>query len=64
VLHKLESEKLITSEWLMKEDRKRKYYRLTEKGRKELAKEKMAWIEVHNTLMRLWALPEIRINNI
>jgi DNA-binding PadR family transcriptional regulator len=64
VLHKLEDEKLISSEWIHVDDRKRKYYKLTEKGRKALASEKMAWIEVHNTLMRLWNLPEVKLANI
>lgn len=60
VLHKLESEKMISSEWVIKDDRKRKYYKLTDKGRKELVKEKEAWISVHNTLMRFWDLPEMK----
>lgn len=64
VLHKLESEGLIVSEWINIDDRKRKYYRLTERGRKALAAEKRAWIEVNNTLMRLWGLPEVRLTNI
>jgi len=62
VLHKLEAEKLISSEWIEKDDRKRKYYKLTEKGRKELVKEKEAWISVHNTLMRFWELPEMKVS--
>ena len=62
VLHKLESEKLIASEWIVKDDRKRKYYKLTDKGRKELVTEKQAWLDVHNTLMRLWDLPEVKIS--
>jgi len=61
VLHKLESEKLISSEWVEKDDRKRKYYKLTDKGRKELVREKEAWISVHNTLMRFWDLPEMKV---
>lgn len=61
VLHKLEAEKLIASEWIVKEDRKRKYYKLTDKGRKELVREKQAWINVHNTLMRMWDLPQQRM---
>lgn len=61
VLHKLESEKLIASEWIVKDDRKRKYYKLTDKGRKELLREKEAWISVHNTLMRFWDLPEMKV---
>ena len=62
VLHKLESEKLIISEWIIKEDRKRKYYKLTEKGKLELIKEKQAWLNMHNTLMRMWELPEVNIS--
>ena len=61
VLHKLESEKLIASEWIFKDDRKRKYYKLTEKGRSALKQEQVAWIDVHNTLMRMWELPEMKI---
>lgn len=61
VLHKLEHEKLIASEWLMIDDRKRKYYRLTEKGKKALIDEKITWIGVHNTLMRMWQLPEMKV---
>ncbi|MEJ0031648.1 MAG: PadR family transcriptional regulator [Bacteroidota bacterium] len=34
VLHKLESEKFISSEWIVKDDRKRKYYKITDKGRR------------------------------
>lgn len=62
VLHKLEAEKLIASEWIVKDDRKRKYYSITDKGKRELAKEKQAWINVHNTLMRMWNLPELRVS--
>jgi PadR family transcriptional regulator PadR len=64
VLHKLEAEKLITSEWIIKEDRKRKYYKITDKGRKELAQEKEAWLTVHNTLMHLWDLPPTSLASI
>ena len=64
VLHKLEADKLITSEWIVKDDRKRKYYKLTDKGKKELAREKEAWLTVHNTLMRLWDLPQTSVATI
>lgn len=64
VLHKLEEDKLISSEWILVEDRKRKYYKVTEKGKKALVEEKRAWIEVHNTLMRLWDLPQVRMTRI
>jgi PadR family transcriptional regulator, regulatory protein PadR len=62
VLHKLESEKMISSEWIVKDDRKRKYYKITDKGKKELQKEKEAWIRVHNTMMRFWDLPEVKVS--
>jgi len=64
VLHKLEADKLIASEWIVKDDRKRKYYKLTDKGKKELAVEKEAWLTVHNTLMRLWDLPQTSVATI
>jgi DNA-binding PadR family transcriptional regulator len=64
VLHKLEGEKLIASEWIVTGDRKRKYYKLTDKGKKELTLEKEAWLTVHNTLMRLWDLPQINMASI
>jgi PadR family transcriptional regulator PadR len=64
VLHKLETDKLIISEWIVKDDRKRKYYKLTDKGKKELAQEKEAWLTVHNTLMLLWDLPQTKIVSI
>lgn len=63
VLHKMESEGLIASEWQIIDDRKRKYYKLTVKGKKNLKEEKLAWIDVHNTLMRMWEMPEMKIEN-
>ena len=41
VLHKLERERLVRSQWRISETgRRRKYYRLTDQGLKELEKEK------------------------
>jgi PadR family transcriptional regulator PadR len=55
VLHRLESEGFIVSRWRISEGgRLRKYYRLTESGRKELEAEKTQWLDVHNSLCRLW----------
>ncbi len=55
VLHWMEKEKLIESEWHGKEgERRRKYYRLRPEGRKALAKEKEEWLTVHATLSSLW----------
>jgi len=42
-LHRLEREKLLTSSWQEADGRRRKYYRLTPAGRKELASRKQEW---------------------
>lgn len=58
VLHKLETEGLVAARWRMSEvGRRRKYYRLTDRGRRELEVEKRAWLDVHTILEKLWAPP-------
>jgi PadR family transcriptional regulator len=58
VLHRLERDKLVVSEWKHAGGRERKYYRLTPSGRRALAAEKTSWLNVNNTLARLWkAIP-------
>src|SRR5436190_8028791 len=48
VLHWMEKEGLITSEWQDAETgRKRKYYRLRKEGRKALQDEQQQWLVVH-----------------
>jgi PadR family transcriptional regulator PadR len=55
VLHWMEEEKLIESEWREAETgRKRKYYRLRKEGRKALREELEQWMTVHETLSKLW----------
>jgi DNA-binding PadR family transcriptional regulator len=55
VLHRLEEEELIVSEWREAENgRERKYYRLTRTGRRALEKEKAQWLAAHQTLTQLW----------
>ena len=55
VLHRLEKENFIQAQWKMSENgRRRKYYRLTESGKKELDKEKKQWLKVHKVLSRVW----------
>ena len=55
VLHRLEDEELIASEWRESETgRERKYYRLTRTGRRALEKEKAQWLAAHHTLTQLW----------
>jgi PadR family transcriptional regulator, regulatory protein PadR len=57
VLHWMEEEGLIESEWRESETgRKRKYYRLLKEGRKALQAEKQRWLTVHETLAKLWKL--------
>lgn len=55
VLHRLEGQKLIRSKWgTSKTGRKRKYYRLTRKGVKDLQSSQHQWVLVHSTLAKLW----------
>jgi PadR family transcriptional regulator PadR len=55
VLHWMEEQGLIESEWRESESgRKRKYYFLSRSGRKALETEKQQWMTVHETLMELW----------
>lgn len=55
VLHWMEDEKMIESEWREAEgERRRKYYRLRKEGRTALSKEKEQWLTVHSTLTKLW----------
>lgn len=54
VLHHMEREGLIRSEWKTSpENRMRKYYSLTERGRDELAEEKARWRGVQAALRKL-----------
>ena len=62
VLHRLEREGLILSEWKQgSSGRERKYYRLSPKGRQRLQTEKTQWLQVHNTLCRLWKMKPVSI---
>ena len=55
VLHWMEEEDFIESEWRGGESgRKRKYYRLRKEGRKALQEEQEQWMTVHETLSKLW----------
>jgi DNA-binding PadR family transcriptional regulator len=59
VLRRMEREGLIRSEWrVSEENRMRKYYMLTEAGRKELEVERTRWIDIQKALQRLWATAE------
>src|SRR5215471_18083788 len=62
VLHRLEGEGLIVSEWKSADTgRDRKYYRISPKGRKSLDAERKQWLTVHNTMCRLWKIKTVSI---
>ena len=51
VLHRLEDQEHIESYWKTSETgRKRKYYRITDKGREELETQLKQWLIVHGTI--------------
>lgn len=60
VLHWMEKEGMIASEWRESESgRKRKYYQLKTEGRAALLEEKQQWLAVHETLSKLWLSPRL-----
>ncbi len=57
VLHRLEKEKLITSQWMQSEEgRHRKYYAITELGKQSLHQEKMNWYGMQEVMEALWSI--------
>ncbi|MDT8437863.1 MAG: helix-turn-helix transcriptional regulator [Wenzhouxiangellaceae bacterium] len=55
VLHRLERQGWIASRWQAADTgRRRKYYRLTNAGREQLANEQRQWQAVDATLKRIW----------
>jgi len=55
VLHWMEEQGLIESEWRQgNSGRRRKYYRLRREGREALVAEKAQWLTVHDMLTKLW----------
>jgi len=55
VLRRLEKEGLIEGEWrTMESGRRRRYYRLSEKGRRQLAADREGWLAVHRALSQTW----------
>ena len=55
VLHRLERQELIQSRWGESDTgRKRKYYRLSDKGDAALKQERQQWMTVHAALAKLW----------
>ena len=57
VLHRLENQGLLVSSWRKADNqRRRKYYALTDKGKKALEREKRQWLRVDAVLSQLWGL--------
>jgi len=55
VLHRLERQSLVAAKWGSSESgRRRKYYRLTKKGRVQLEAERRRWKVVDKTLHTIW----------
>ena len=55
VLHRMEADGLLESEWKpAPTGHRRKYYRLLKKGRQALQTEQQQWLTVHTTLTKLW----------
>ena len=56
VLHRLEKAGLVEARWDQAESgRKRKYYRVTEAGREQLAEERRQWSTVDQALRNIWS---------
>jgi PadR family transcriptional regulator PadR len=56
VLHRLERSGLVAARWEKTDSgRRRKYYRVTEAGRKQLADERRQWRTVDDTLRKIWS---------
>lgn len=55
VLRRLEKEGLIAGEWrTMESGRRRRYYHLSKKGRRQLTEDREGWLAVHQALSRTW----------
>jgi PadR family transcriptional regulator PadR len=62
VLHRLERDGLIESEWRESDTgRERKYYFISSDGRRALKTERRQWLTVHNTLSKLWKIKPVSI---
>jgi len=55
VLHRMEKEGLLVSQWKMSDGgRLRRYYKITEEGRRALDFERRQWQSVNEALAKLW----------
>jgi DNA-binding PadR family transcriptional regulator len=64
VLHRLEAAGQIASRWEVGDsNRRRKYYRLTNAGRRALETQRSQWLFVHGVLAKLWGVSPCSISN-
>lgn len=62
VLHRLERLGLVEARWEVAENgRRRKYYRITSRGRDQLAEERRQWQAVDATLKGIWHALSVRL---
>ncbi len=60
MLHRLEKDGLITARWRTADSgRRRKYYRLSAKGKRQLARDRASWLAVHAALSQTWGLNHV-----
>jgi PadR family transcriptional regulator PadR len=65
VLHRLEASGSIESRWEVGEsNRRRKYYRLTNAGRRALAAQRAQWLFVHGIFTKLWGVSPCSISKL
>jgi DNA-binding PadR family transcriptional regulator len=63
VLHRLERLGFIEAHWEKSESgRRRKYYRITKRGRTQLAEEREQWKAVDDTLREIWSALALPLN--
>lgn len=57
LLHRMKADGYVESYWVQQDgERRRRYYRITAKGRKALEREKQDWLSVHRIFVSLWGL--------
>ncbi|MBR4726475.1 MAG: helix-turn-helix transcriptional regulator [Clostridia bacterium] len=59
ILHTLEQNGLLDAYWCEVDGRRRKYYRITEKGRKELARRRAEWDEFSGAVSKVLGSAEL-----
>ena len=59
VLHRMQRDGFIQSRWVIADNgRRRKYYKITSLGEKELKFQQSQWLNVHEAFKKLWENPD------